>query len=100
VFPVNYELGFYIPEDDILQDRNCQTVHKYLVMSPRRGSTPRHTDRPTVSSKVTQTLHSRRRQNLKSYMSNNIFWHITPWSSFELTGVSEEDLVSILKAEE
>jgi hypothetical protein len=24
--------------------RNCQTVNKYLVMSPRRGSTPRQTD--------------------------------------------------------
>jgi hypothetical protein len=35
------------------QDRNYQTVHKYLVMSPKWGSTPRHTDRPTVSRKVT-----------------------------------------------
>jgi hypothetical protein len=37
------------------QDRNCQTVNDYLVMSPRRGSTPRHTDRPTVSRKLTRT---------------------------------------------
>jgi hypothetical protein len=61
VSPVKYELGFYIPEDDILhshimtdkrqtrplvregartrQDRNCQTVNYYVW-----GSTPRHTD--------------------------------------------------------
>jgi hypothetical protein len=39
----------------IRQDRNCQTVNYHLVMSPRRGSTPRHTDRPTVSRKLTRT---------------------------------------------
>jgi hypothetical protein len=38
------------------QDRNCQRVNKHLVMSPRWGSTPRHTDRPTVSRNVTLTL--------------------------------------------
>jgi hypothetical protein len=38
------------------QDRSCQTVNKHLVMSRRWGSIPRHTDRPTVSRKVTLTL--------------------------------------------
>jgi hypothetical protein len=31
-------------------------ANKYLVMSPRRGSTPRQTDWLTVSRKVTLTL--------------------------------------------
>jgi hypothetical protein len=35
---------------------NCQTVNKHLVMSPRRGSTPRQTDWLTVSRNVTLTL--------------------------------------------
>jgi hypothetical protein len=34
---------------------NCETVNYHLVMRPRRGSTPRHTDLPTVSLKVTRT---------------------------------------------
>jgi hypothetical protein len=39
------------------QDRNCQIViAKYLVMSPRWGSTPRLTDWLTVSRNVTLTL--------------------------------------------
>jgi hypothetical protein len=38
------------------EDRNCQTVNNHLVMSPTRGSTPRHTDRPTVGRIVTGTL--------------------------------------------
>jgi hypothetical protein len=39
------------------QDRNCQIVMaKYLVMSPRWGSTPRLTDWLTVSRNVTLTL--------------------------------------------
>jgi hypothetical protein len=37
-----------------IQDRNCQTVNYYLVMSPRRASTPRHTDWWTVSRKLTR----------------------------------------------
>jgi hypothetical protein len=40
----------------IRQDRNFQRINKHLVMSPGRGSTPRHTDWPTVSHKVTLTL--------------------------------------------
>jgi hypothetical protein len=35
------------------QDSNCEIVNKHLVM---RDSTPTHTDRPTVSRKVTLTL--------------------------------------------
>jgi hypothetical protein len=37
------------------QDSNCQTVNKYLVLSPRRGSTPRQTEWLTVSRNVTLT---------------------------------------------
>jgi hypothetical protein len=40
----------------IRQDHNFQRVNKHLVMSPGRGSTPRHTDWPTVSRKLTLTL--------------------------------------------
>jgi hypothetical protein len=38
------------------QDSNCQTVNKNLVMSPRRGSTPRQADWLAVSCNVTLTL--------------------------------------------
>jgi hypothetical protein len=37
------------------QDRNCQTVNYYVIMSPRQGSTPRRTDWRNVSRKLTRT---------------------------------------------
>jgi hypothetical protein len=51
------------------QGRNCQTVNKHLVMSLRWSSAPRHTDRPTVSRKVTLTLAGHVCGVIDSYMS-------------------------------
>jgi hypothetical protein len=33
VFPVRYELGFYIPEDDILHSHRRENVRSYIVGS-------------------------------------------------------------------
>jgi hypothetical protein len=33
VSPVKYELGFYIPEDDILRSRRCENLKTYMVFT-------------------------------------------------------------------
>jgi hypothetical protein len=32
VLPVKYELGFYIPEDDILHSHRSETLKSYIVL--------------------------------------------------------------------
>jgi hypothetical protein len=32
VFPVKYELGVYIPEDDILHSHRCENLKSYMVL--------------------------------------------------------------------
>jgi hypothetical protein len=32
VSPVRYELGFYIPEDDMLHSRRCENLKSYRTM--------------------------------------------------------------------
>jgi hypothetical protein len=33
VLPVKYELGFYIPEDDILHSHRSETVKSYIALT-------------------------------------------------------------------
>jgi hypothetical protein len=32
VSPVKYELGFYIPEDDILHSHHCENLISYILL--------------------------------------------------------------------
>jgi hypothetical protein len=35
VSPVKYELGFYIPEDDILRSHRCGNLESYIIQRLR-----------------------------------------------------------------
>jgi hypothetical protein len=72
VSPVRYELGFYIPEDDILHSHCRENLKSYIALTGwtllwRRNVSP-------VKYKLDfyipedDILHSQRRENLKSYM--------------------------------
>jgi hypothetical protein len=73
MFPVNYELGFYIPEDGILHSRrrenlkyyialNGWTVNRKPYMFPMRYELGFYIPEEGI-------LHSHRRENLKYYIA-------------------------------
>jgi hypothetical protein len=71
VFPVRYELGFYIPEDGILHSHRREDLKSYialtgLVMYWRSDLSP---VRYELGFYIPEDgiLHSHRRENLKSY---------------------------------
>jgi hypothetical protein len=70
---VKYELGFYIPEDDILHSHRRENLKPYIALTGwtlerRRNVSPL---RYKLGSYITKDdiLHSHRRENLKSYIA-------------------------------
>jgi hypothetical protein len=77
VSPARYELGCYIPEDDILHS-HCRENHKSYI--PLTGWTlQRRSNVSPVRYELgcyipeDHSLHSHRCENLKSYMSSHCF---------------------------
>jgi hypothetical protein len=72
VSPVKYELGFYIPEDDILHSHRRKNFKSYMsltcwALKRRRNVFPVRYEMGFYISEA-GILHSHRRENLKSYM--------------------------------
>jgi hypothetical protein len=74
VSPVMYELGFYIPEDDILHSHYSEYLKSYIAftgwsLQRRRNGSP---VRYELGFYIPEddNLHSHRRGNLKSYISS------------------------------
>jgi hypothetical protein len=73
VSPVRYELGFYIPEDGILDSHRHENLKSYVALTGwtlqwRRNVSP---VRYELGFYIPQDdiLHSHRRENLKSYIA-------------------------------
>jgi hypothetical protein len=72
VSPVGYELGFYIPEDDILHSHRRENLESYIVLTDwameqrRNVSAVRYELRFYIPEN--NILHSHRRENFKSYI--------------------------------
>jgi hypothetical protein len=73
VSPLRYELGFYIPENDILLSHRRENLSSYialtgLVLWRRRNVSPL---RYELGFHIPEygILHSHRRENLKSYIA-------------------------------
>jgi hypothetical protein len=71
MFSVRYELGFYIPEDDIPHSHCCENLKSYIVLTGwtlyRRRMFP---VRYELGFYIPEDdfLHSHRRENLKPYV--------------------------------
>jgi hypothetical protein len=68
---VKYELGFYIPEDDILHSHRRENLQSYIALTGwtlwrRRNVSPVKYELGFYIPEDT-ILHSHRRENLKSY---------------------------------
>jgi hypothetical protein len=76
VFPVMYELGFYIPEDDILHSHCCEDLKSYIVLTGRALWRRRNVSplRYELGLYIPEDsiLHSHRREDLKSYVGWSI----------------------------
>jgi hypothetical protein len=75
---VTYELGFYIPEDDILHNHRRENLKSYIALTDwslqrRRNVSP---VRYELGYYIPEDaiLHSHRRENLKSYIA------LTDWT--------------------
>jgi hypothetical protein len=73
VSPVKYELGFYIPEDDILHSHRRENLKSYIALTGwtvywRCNVSPVKYE---LGSYISEDgiLHSHRRENLKSYIA-------------------------------
>jgi hypothetical protein len=72
VFPVRYELGFYIPEDGILYSLRCENLKCYIALTDwalkrRRNVFPMRYELGFYIQE--DGIHSHRRGNLKSYIA-------------------------------
>jgi hypothetical protein len=72
VFPVRYELGFYIPEDGILHSHRSGNFKSYIALTGwtlqrRRNVAPVRYELGFCTPED-DILHSHRRENLKSYI--------------------------------
>jgi hypothetical protein len=77
VSPVKYELGFYIPEDEILHSHCRQNLKSYIALTGwtlyrRRNVSPVKYELGFYIPE--DILHSHRRENLKSYIA------LTSWT--------------------
>jgi hypothetical protein len=77
VSPVKYELGFYIPEDDILHSHSRENIKSYIALTGwalqwRHNVSPVRYELGFYIPEY-DNLHSHRRVNLKSYMIAYIF---------------------------
>jgi hypothetical protein len=73
VFPVKYELCFYIPEDDILHSHRRENLKCYIALTGwalyrRRNVSPVKYEQGFYIQED-DFLHSYRRENLKSYIA-------------------------------
>jgi hypothetical protein len=69
VSPVKYELGFYIPEDDILHSHRRENLKSYVALTGwRRNLSPVKYEQGFYIPE-NDILHSHRRENLKSYIA-------------------------------
>jgi hypothetical protein len=59
---VKYELGFYIPEDDILHCHRRENLKSYIALSPVKYELGFYIPEDDI-------LHCHRRENLKSYIA-------------------------------
>jgi hypothetical protein len=71
--PVKYELGFYIPEDDILHYHRRENLKSYVALSGwtlqwRRNVSPVRYELDLYIPED-DNLHSHRRENLKPYVA-------------------------------
>jgi hypothetical protein len=71
VSPVKYELGFYIPEDDILHSHRRENLKSYIALTgwtlqQRRNVSP--VKYVLGFCILDDILHSHRRENLKSHI--------------------------------
>jgi hypothetical protein len=78
VSPVRYELGFNIPEDDILHSHSRENLKSYIALTgwtlqPRRNVSPVRYELG-VYIPEDDILHSHSRENLKSYIA------LTDWA--------------------
>jgi hypothetical protein len=72
VSPVKYELGFYIPEDDILHSDCRENLKSYIALTGwplyrRRNLSPVRYELGSYSPED-DIVHSNRREDLKSYI--------------------------------
>jgi hypothetical protein len=77
MFPLRYELGFYIPEDGILHSHRRENLKSYVALTgwtllKRRNAFPVKYE---LSFYIPEDgiLHSHRRENLKSYKSTPLY---------------------------
>jgi hypothetical protein len=72
VFPVKYELGFYIPEDDILHSHRRENLKSYIALTGwtlyRRGNVFPVKYELGFHIPEDDILHSHRRENLTSFI--------------------------------
>jgi hypothetical protein len=73
MFPVTYELGFYIPQDDILHSHCCENLKSYIALTGwtlyrRRNVSPVKYELGFYISED-DILHSHCCENLKSYIA-------------------------------
>jgi hypothetical protein len=71
--PVRYELGFYIPEDEILHNDRCENLRSYITLTGwtllwRRNVSPAMYELDFYIPED-DILHSHYRENLKSYIA-------------------------------
>jgi hypothetical protein len=92
VFPVKYELGFYIPEDGILHIHRRERLRSYMgdalcefrhIAYPDRGSSTLVPISAGTVPKYTGTafLHVRFEVLTAVTMKNGVFWDVTPCGS-------------------
>jgi hypothetical protein len=72
VYPVRYELGFYIPEDEILHSHRCENLKSYIALTgwalqQRRNVSPVRYELGFYIPKDC-ILHTHRRENLVTYI--------------------------------
>jgi hypothetical protein len=68
VSPVKYELGFYIPEDDILHSKTSSLIYKTMILSALAKSS-RESDSRSLPQKISGRLWSR----------GDVYYHAQNW---------------------
>jgi hypothetical protein len=81
---VKYELGFYIPEDDILHSHDRENLKSYVALTGwtllRRRNVSHVRYELGFHIPEDGILHSHRRENLRPYIPNvAIFWDKAPY---------------------
>jgi hypothetical protein len=73
MFPVRYELGFYIPEDSIFNSDGSETLKSYLLITLVHIC--------SVSSTTMETVCIIPICDRLFYLRNCVFWDVTPYGS-------------------